>query len=108
MTDQPIDGEDLGGIDPARRAVLAEVSNEFAQARRMQAAIAAGDTDAMVFIATEVAAGDPIRAFIAACTEAVQAARQLYGDRAEAVLAERAVRQIDLAERNKQQHGDGT
>lgn len=105
MTDHPID-DDMGGIDPDRLHVLAGVSNYFAQARRMQAALAAGDADAMATICGEVAAGDPVMAFIAACTEATQAARQLWGDdKAEAILAERAMRQIDLAEENRKQHG---
>ena len=62
----------------------------------MQAALAGGDADAIANIAAEVSVGDPVGAFIAACTEAVQAARQLWGDDTEAVLAERALRQIDL------------
>ncbi|MBZ4620504.1 hypothetical protein [Mycobacterium avium] len=109
MTEQPIDDGDMGGLDPDRLHVLVGVSGYFAQARRMQAALAAGDADAMAMICGEIAAGDPIMAFIAACTEAVQAARQLWGDdKAEAILAERALRQIDLAEQHRQEYGGPT
>jgi hypothetical protein len=104
MTDQPID-DDTNGLTPAQLAWLATASNEFAQARRMQAALAGGDADAITRIAAEVAVGDPVGAFMAACTEAVQAARQLWGDDTEAILAERALRQIDQAQHNRDQLG---
>jgi ABC-type nitrate/sulfonate/bicarbonate transport system substrate-binding protein len=106
VTDQPID-DDLSGMDPDRMRVLAGVSGDFAQARRMMAALAAGQVDAMAMLCGEVAASDPMMAFIAAVTEGVQLARALWGDQAEAILADRAMKQIDLATQNRRRFGDG-
>jgi hypothetical protein len=107
MSDQPkpID-DDLSGLSPEHLAALSGVSDTFAVARRLEAAIAARDTDAMAAIVVEIDTGPgPGLVALAAATEAVRFAlsEPIPAERLVEVLQERAFRQIGLA--NHHQHG---
>ena len=100
MTDQPVDGDDLSGLPEVELALLSGMSGDFAVARRLMAAIACGDADAMAAIVHEIdadAAGGMVA--LAAATEAVKFAAEpaIRPERLAAVLADRAFRQITRA-----------
>jgi hypothetical protein len=102
----PLDGmPDPGNFTPAQLAALASVSGDFATARRLTLAIASADSQALVSIMAEIATGDPVAVALAACTDAAMMAQERYGDRAVDALTQRAARQLDLAEHNRQQYG---
>jgi hypothetical protein len=108
MTNPPIDepGEDVwGGFSPEKLHLLAAHSGNFAVARRLISTIATAAEDddggdSLGRLLLEVATSDPVSIALACATEAVLHAREAFGSHAGAVLALRAQRQIDLAERN--------
>jgi hypothetical protein len=106
MTNQPTDDDDLSGLSPEQLHALAGVSDSFAVARRLICTIytAAEDPDggdSLARVMLEIADGDPVAVAVACATEAIQAARQLYGDHTGQVLALRAARQMTFAEHRR-------
>jgi hypothetical protein len=100
----PIDGEDLTELDPLTRSVLSGVSDSFAAARRLTAAVASEDSAMMAEIVAEIDSqpGAGLVA-LAAATEAVRAmqADAIPADKLVPLLIERAFRQAELADRNR-------
>jgi hypothetical protein len=109
MNVRPID-DDMSGLLPVQLAALSETSGDFAVARRLISAVAAQDSAGVAELMVEIEHGvAPGLVALACAVEAVRFAQEpaISGSRLESMLAAGALRQIDPAEKNRQQFGDG-
>ncbi|SHP85312.1 Uncharacterised protein [Mycobacteroides abscessus subsp. abscessus] len=105
-TDNPNPIDDPG-VPEQHRAALVGMSQDFATARRLTAALAGADYPAIDAIVHEiVASGRGTEVLLAVAAEHVRLAGEVFGDAAEAWLVARAARQLDLAEHNRHTFGD--
>jgi hypothetical protein len=107
MNDRPID-DHMSGLLPAQLAALSEISGDFAVARRLISAVAAQDSAGVAELVVEIEHG-VAPGLVARAVEAVRFAQEpaIPASRLESTLALWALRQIDLAEKNRQQFGEG-
>jgi hypothetical protein len=90
------------------RAEVARASRDAAVGRRLCAALAHGDDDAVhTIVFGEIATGDrALFVIMSLAIDQVALARAKYGDDAEAWLDGRALNQLDLAEDNRRRLRD--